>query len=311
MTRWKEQIDREIGSEPKFTSATKEKIMKNAAAYEPKRDWRAGMAIAGILFIVLLLVLSGPDQHNQQIQPSKSLEQVLKETKVKEFFISGLPFNEEKFIAKDSERYLGNKKYDRQEDVQFIQSLLESVIVYEGDRFSNGKDILINMENGEQLKLKLYPYDSFANIGIKDMETGLFYTVTNDAIWDFYYDYQPRINGVGFYILSLLLAGLNLFVDHFLLKRYHIQKKRKQFQNKWHVIIMVMLIIAFLLIGGVIFSAGPRAVHKGGILAALLLIWSVNYAFERKYELNQTYRKINLFHYIIAVGIIILAVLWL
>ena len=311
MTRWKEQIDREIGSEPKFTSATKEKIMQKAAAYEPKRDWRAGMAIAGILFIALLLVLSSPDQHDQQIQTSKSLEQVLKESEVKEFFISGLPFNEEKFIAKDSEFYIGNEKYDKQEDIQFIQSLLENARVYGGDRFSNGKDILINMENGEQLKLKLYPFDSFGSIGIKDMKTGLFYKVTNDAIWDFYFDYQPRINGVGFYILPLLLAGLNLFVEHFLLKRYHIQKKRKQFQNKWHVIIMVMLIIAFLLIGGVIFSAGPRAVHKGGILAALLLIWSVNYAFERKYELNQTYRKINLFHYIIAVGIIILAVLWL
>ena len=311
MTRWKEQIDREIGSESKFTSATKEKIMQKAAAYEPKRDWRAGMAIAGILFIVLLLVLSSPDQHNQQIQPSKSLEQILEESEVKEFFISGLPFSEEKFTAKDSEFYIGNEKYDKQEDIQFIQSLLENARVYEGDRFSNGKDILINMENGEQLKLKLYPFDSFGSIGIKDMETGLFYTVTNDAIWDFYFDYQPRINGVGFYILPLLLTGLNLFVEHFLLKRYHLQKKRRQFHNKWHLIIMVTLTASLLLIGGVILLTGSMAVHKGVMLAALLLIWSVNYAFDKKYEINQIYQKINLLHYLTAAGMMILAVLWL
>ncbi|KGR87771.1 hypothetical protein [Lysinibacillus odysseyi] len=312
MTRWKEQIDQEIGSESKFTLATKEKIMQKAAAHEPKRDWRAGMAIAGILFIALLLVLSSPYGHEQQIQPGKDLEQVLEETEVKEFFISGLPFNEEKFTAKDSEFYIGNKKYDKQEDVQFIQSLLKSVSVYEGDEFSEGKDILINMENGDQLKLKLYPYDSLTNMGLKDMETGLFYTVTNDDIWKFYFDYRPKfVNIAGLYILAILLAGLKLFVERSLLKRNNLQKRRKRFMNKRHMIIMVILTVSILCTGASILLTGWMAVHKGGILAGLLLIPSVNYAFERKYELNPTYRKIDLFHYLATAGITALMILWL
>lgn len=311
MTRWKEQIDREIGSESKFTSATKEKIMQKAAAYEPKRDWRAGMAIAGMLFIVLLLVLSSPNQYEQEMQSSKSLEQVLKETKVKEFFISGLPFNEEKFTAKDSEFYIGNEKYDKQEDVQFIQSLLENIRVYEGDEFSDGKDILINMENGEQLKLKLYPFDSLNNIGIKDMETGIFYIAARNDVSKFYFDYRPRVNTVVSFILVFLLAGLNLFVERSLLKRNNLQKKRKIFLNKWHLIIIVFLTVSILFIGRATLLTGSMAVHKGSFLAVGLVILSVNYAFQKKYELNPIYRKINLLHYLATASITALIVLWL
>lgn len=311
MTRWKEQIDRELGSEPKFNLATKEKIMQKVAAHEPNRDWRAAMAIAGILFIAVLLVLSSSYQPEQQMQLSKSLEQVLEESEVKEFFISGLRFNEEKFIAKDSEFYIGNEKYDKQEDVQFIQSLLKRVSVYEGDEFSDGKDVLINMKNGEQLKLKLYPFDSLSSIGIKDMKTGLFYTAASDDVSKFYFDYQPRVNTVVSFILVFLLAGLNLFVERSLLKRNNLQKKRKIFLNKWHLIIMVILTVSILFIGRATLLTGSMAVHKGSFLAVGLLILSVNYAFQRKYELNQIYRKIDLFYYLSTAGITALIVFWL
>jgi hypothetical protein len=311
MTRWKEQIDRELGSEPKFNLATKEKIMQKVAAHEPNRDWRAAMAITGILFIAVLLVLSSSYQPEQQMQLSKSLEQVLEESEVKEFFISGLRFNEEKFIAKDSEFYIGNEKYDKQEDVQFIQSLLKRVSVYEGDEFSDGKDVLINMKNGEQLKLKLYPFDSLSSIGIKDMKTGLFYTAASDDVSKFYFDYQPRVNTVVSFILVFLLAGLNLFVERSLLKRNNLQKKRKIFLNKWHLIIMVILTVSILFIGRATLLTGSMAVHKGSFLAVGLLILSVNYAFQRKYELNQIYRKIDLFHYLSTAGITALIVFWL
>ena len=311
MTRWKEQIDQELGEKRRFTPEVEERIFQQTATNRRKIDWRTGSAVVGVILVALLLVLVGPSQLERQTRPAESLEQMLVRTEVKEFFISALPFHERKFTARGSEAYLLNEKYDEQEDVQFLQSLLESANVSEMKRFIDGKDVLINMENGEQLKLKFYVFEQLAGIGIKDMESGLFYTVADKDIWDFYYDFQLSGSMWRFYILPFLTAGLNLFVERFLLRRHQLKPVRKFYLDKWYLLTMGSLVVFMLVVGLYVTWTGGIAVHKGWLLVSLLLIPSINYGFERKYTDNPAYQKINRFHYT-ALGILLaLWVFWL
>ncbi|MGM9949355.1 MAG: hypothetical protein ACI33P_04485 [Lysinibacillus sp.] len=307
MTRWKERIDQELGLQRRFTRQMEERIFQRAETNRRKIDWKTGAAAVGILLVALLLVLIGPSQPERQTRPAENLEQMLARTEVEEFFISALPFHERKFTARGSEFYLLNEKYDGQEDVQFLQSILESANVSEMKRFIDGKDVLINMGNGEQLKLKFYVFEQFAGIGIKDLETGLFYTVEDEDVWDFYYDFQPSGGKWKFYILPLLMAGLNLFVERFLLRRHQLKPVRKFYLKKGYLLTMGVLVVFMLVVGLYVVWSGGMAVHKGWLLVSFLLIHGINYGFERKYTDNPTYQKINRFHYT-AMGI--LTALW-
>ena len=92
MTKWKEQIDRELGA-PKWNDALEQKILSR----QKKRfHWQYPAVLAAIVCVLVVLYLTYSVEPDGELEmAAQPLEQVMEESKVSHFYVSKLETSSE------------------------------------------------------------------------------------------------------------------------------------------------------------------------------------------------------------------------
>ncbi|MFF5994193.1 hypothetical protein AAGS61_05500 [Lysinibacillus sp. KU-BSD001] len=286
MTKWKEQIDRELGTEQKFTRALQRKIEAKAGR-KRSVNGRYGVVLLGMVAVLALLFIVGPSQ-SIKWENTTSLEQ--SNRSIKAFYISILPTEEEKFTARNG-WYIGIKRYTSAQDRQFMQRILSEA--EPGDAailsYQNGQDLLVELVSGEQLSLKFYDFSSW--VGFKNVTTGEFYILAGEDVATYLADYTPELNVVSFLVVNCILLLLNGLAEKWLKKRYHISGRNIRYANKKHY--WVMTAVSVLLPIGIIFFLQNFMLHKGLLLLIIGGILILDLVFVQKYEELEVVKKFS------------------
>lgn len=224
MTKWKDEIDRYIGQEQKFTSEMQEKILRRAS--KRSINWRYAVTAISFCVVVMILILVGPNQVEPPIQSAINFEQLIEEATVEEFFISSKYSQYDQFFARDSSRYMQVHAFKEDVDAKKMNLLLHDMKLIEKP-YSYGldKDVLIVMSNGEQLKFKIAKYSGW--YVVQDLRTKLFYKVEDTSAANYStWDKKVEDAGIGFWVLAVMVTAI--FALDYLLKYALKLPKRKQ-----------------------------------------------------------------------------------
>ena len=309
MTKWQEQIDDELGKERKFTQELEVRIIERTKK-KHRTNWQVRTAFAGLVIVLLFLVLVGPTKNEIQVQTIAPFEEMLQMTDVKEFYVSIFPTGKEHFTARDSSLYIGTKHYDDIKDVAYMQKVLESMVLVE-DVKSYGVewDVLVEMEDQQQLKLKFYDYGSW--LGIKDLHSKLFYMIDDpDILLDFRADYDKELNTLIIYTIGILLGIINIILNYVSFKVFYFKHKKLSKEDTWPVFLKGVAIFIFL---GSLFYAlfNTIIVHKAVIVGGIILLAMFDIMLEKLFETNRQHIKIQIIRYvamIIAITIVLIVI---
>lgn len=228
MTKWKDEIDRYIGEEQKFTPEMRAKILHKAS--KRSINWRYRLTAISFCIIVFVLFLIGPTQVEPPVQTATPLERLIEESTVKEFFISSKYSEPGQFFARDSSRYMGVHAFKKDEDALDMNRLLHDIKLVEHP-YNNGfeKDVLIVMSNGEHLKLKFYKSGGW--FAVQDVRTKLFYKLEDTSAVN-YSKWDQKVEEAGFSFGELAMIGGIILILSYILKFALKLPKSKQKQHK-------------------------------------------------------------------------------
>ena len=228
MTKWKDEIDRYIGEEQKFTPEMRAKILHKAS--KRSIDWRYGLTAILFCIVVFILFLIGPTQVEPPVQTATPLERLIEETTVEEFFISSQYSEPDQFFARDSSRYRGVNAFKEEEDALDMNRLLHDLKLVERP-YNNGfeKDVLIVMSNGEHLKLKIYKSGGW--FAVQDVRTKLFYKLEDTSAVN-YSRWNQKVEEAGLSFGELATIGGAIIILSYILKLALKLPKTKQKPQK-------------------------------------------------------------------------------
>jgi len=307
MTKWQEQIDDELGTERKFTQELENRIIERTNKKQ-RTNWQVGTAFVGLIVVLFFLVLVGPTKNEIQVQTAAPFEEMIQITDVKAFYVSIFPTDEEHFTARDSSLYIGTKHYHDTEDAEYMQKVLESmVLVEEVNSYGVEWDVLVEMEDQQQLKLKFYDYGSW--LGVKDLKSKLFYIIEDqDILLQFRADYDKGLNTPIIYTICILLGIINIVLNYVSSKVFYFKHKKLSKENIWPVLLKGVAIFIFL---GSLFYAlfNTIIVHKAVIVGGMILLAVLDIMLEKLFETNRQYIKIQIIrHVAMIIGITIVLI---
>lgn len=228
MTKWKDEIDRYIGEEQKFTSEMRAKILHKAS--KRSIDWWYGLTVISFCIVVFVLFLVGPTQVEPPVKTATPLERLIEESSVEKFFISSKYSGPDQFFARDSSRYMGVHAFKNNEDALDMNRLLHDMKLVERP-YNNGfeKDVLIVMSNGEHLKLKIYKSGGW--FAVQDVRTKLFYKLEDTAAVN-YSKWNQKVDDAGFSFGEIAMIGLAIIALSYILKLVlKLPKSKRKQQN--------------------------------------------------------------------------------
>ena len=230
MTKWKGEIDRYIGEEQKFTPEIKDRILRKAS--KRSFNWRYAFTAVSFCAVVLILLLAGPSQVEPPVQSATPFDRLIEEATVEEFFISSKYSQRDQFFARDSSYYTQVHAFTKDIDVQNMNMLLQDMKLMERPySYGLGKDVLVVMSNGEQLKLKISNYDGWYIV--EDVHTKLFYkledtSAVNYSVWD------KKMDAAGFGFVEIVMLGGVIIVLAYIIKyALKIPKQKEKEKMGW------------------------------------------------------------------------------
>lgn len=176
MTKWKQQIDTELGNEPKFHQDLQQKILDNTTTRK-QRNFTYPFTLIGTCFVVLLLFITWSSETPPQQQASNgklALNNVVQEDSVQDVYVSYFSADEHKFFARPNTLALGMRKVNL-DDTLDVMNMLRSARLTNSYGFTNiyGFDVIVKFESGSEKKLRVEKFAS--EVRIYDYETKLTY----------------------------------------------------------------------------------------------------------------------------------------
>ena len=230
MTKWKDEIDRYIGQEQKFTPEMQGKIVQKAS--KRSISWRYALTAISFCIVVLILVLVGPSQVEPPIQSATNFEKLIEEATVEEFFISSKLSGDDQFFARDSSRYVQVHAFKGDRDARNMNILLHDMKLIERPySYGSEKDVLINMSNGEQLKLKISKFSGW--YVVQDIRTKLFYKIEDTSAVN-YSTWDKKVEDAGFGLWAIVvMVGAICALEYLLKKVLKLPKRKQQKKAGW------------------------------------------------------------------------------
>ena len=294
MTKWKGEIDRYIGEEQKFTPEMKDRILRKAS--KRSFNWRYAFTAVSFCAVVLILLLAGPSQVEPPVQSATPFEQLIEEATVEEFFISSKYSQSDQFFARDSSYYTQVHAFKKDIDVQNMNMLLHEMKLMERPySYGLGKDVLVVMSNGEQLKLKIAKYDGW--YVVEDVRTKLFYkledtSAVNYSMWD------KKMDDAGFGFMEIvILGGVMIAIAYILKSVLKIPKQKQEEKRNWKGTVIFIAIVIPLQFSAHYLRENEYLMHKSilfFILASGLLVGSYQFDKLIKTKNQQIYEWIGM-----------------
>lgn len=179
MSKWKHQIDQELGTNQKFHDELEQKIIQRASQRESKR-FMYPLTLVSISFVAILLFFIMPEQtskENVAMSHSLLLNEFEEGDSVSAFYVSYLQTEPDYFLARSNPLAFGTERFSSKDDIQVLMPLLQSAkLTTRYDTYDQmSYDVLLTYNSGQEKKLNIsrIGYDMV----IHDVETNLTYVV--------------------------------------------------------------------------------------------------------------------------------------
>lgn len=295
MTKWKKQIDFELGADRKFTPSLEQKILQKEPNSKEKK-FTYPLTFIGVCFIALILFFTWSENTpEEQLANSNSilLNSSQDGDRISSFYISYLRSEHDQFLARANTLAFGVKKYSSEDDIQVMMQMLEdarlaNVNISGYDYF----DAVLKFNSGKERKIKIINNDS--SLGIIDLETKLYYEVDKDyvEVLEQFVKKEPY----------LLLLFIILYMISYLLICVNVREKAPSSIN---------IMLRFVSLTTVILLVQQKNIILSIWLPVAVLI---GFALHRLYKLQQDYdneklRKLTIYTILLIVmwGIVFVA----
>ncbi|QPA57929.1 DUF4181 domain-containing protein [Lysinibacillus sphaericus] len=260
MTAFKERLDKELGTTPRFTQSLQKNISQQVHRVNPTtRRWQYPLIILGTIVMLLFIIELGPLGRSEQAEQTSFVELAQQETIKRYTMIFNA--NMETFMAGRPGWTIGQKIFELNDDKDLLQQLLQQATVTQmyGDnpfRFGAMRDVWAEFENGQVIKMKIFLNEEY--IVIEDYHNKSFYRVNNEDLAKAYLDLALKEDDIAFGMKGLSIFLVVLFVSHFFVgklmrKKFNIPKG---YVNKGHQrvswiikIVNIVLVCLFVLKG--------------------------------------------------------------
>ena len=242
MTKWKQQIDAELGSEPKFHQGLQQKILENTTTRK-RRVFIYPSTLIGACFVALLLFITWSNETppQQQVSGKLALNNVVQEDSVQEVYVSYFSSDEHKFFARPNSLALGMKKVNVDDMLDVTNMLRSARLTNSYGNNIYGFDVIVKFESGSEKRLRVA-----SNVEIYDYETKL--TYETDAQYSNLF--QNIIGDQG--KVSLLFTVLLILSFHFVC--VNVKERAPQSFGIYLQFIMLIIIVFVLLNQNLILS---------------------------------------------------------
>lgn len=282
MTKWKQQIDAELGNEPKFHQALQQKILDNTTTRK-RRNFTYPFTLIGACFVALLLFMTWSNETPPQQLASNSklaLTNVIQEDSVQEIYVSYFSSDDYKFLARPNTLALGMKKINEDDTLDFT-NMLRSARLTNNYNFTNiyGFDVIVKFESGLEKKLRLEEFAS--NVRIYDYETKLTYEI--DAQYS-----NSFQNLIGDWDNALLLfTGLLILSLYFVC--VNVKERAPQSISIYLQFIMLIIMVCILLSQNIVLTIWlPVGFLIVKVIVRLLKLRNENYDEQKLYKMKRS-----------------------
>ena len=206
MTKWKKQIDAELGSEPKFHQGLQQKILENTTTRK-RRNFTYPFTLIGACFVAVLLFITWSNETPPQQQVSNgklALNNVVQEDSVQEVYVSYFSSNEHKFFARPNTLALGMKKVNAGDMLDVSNMLRSARLTNSYGNNIYGFDVIVKFESGSEKRLRVA-----SNVEIYDYETKLTYETDAQFSNSFQNIFGERYNTSLLFTVFLILLILS------------------------------------------------------------------------------------------------------
>lgn len=245
MTKWKEEIDRHIGIEPRFTSKIEAEIMQKVSIRSI--NWRYPITLVAFCITIILFFFIGPKQGELPQPNATSFETLIQQAQVEKFFISSKQSPDDHFFARDSSRYMQVDEFHGEADIEKMNQFLQDMELIElNPHYRDNTDVLVRMSNGEQLKLKVFRYESW--YAVQDTQTKLYYSIKDESAVSFT-KWKESMKDAPIFTIYLLLIG-GMIGLHFLVRKLFklpmVEKRKGVFWKNFGISLAVYFGIQWL-----------------------------------------------------------------
>lgn len=245
MTKWKQQIDAELGSEAKFHQGLQQEILDNSTTRK-RRNFTYPLTLIGVCFVALLFFITWSNETPPQQQESNgklALNNVVQEDSVQDVYVSYFSSEEHKFLARPNTLALGMKKVNV--DMLDFTNMLRSARLTNSYGFNiYGFDVIVKFESGSEKKLRVEKFAS--DVRIYDYETKL--TYETDAQYSNLF--QNIIGDQG----NVLLLFTVLLILSFQFVCVNVKERAPQSLGIYLQFIMLIIIVFILLSQNLVLS---------------------------------------------------------
>ena len=280
MTKWKKQIDAELGSEPKFHQGLQQKILGNSTTRK-RRNFAYPLTLIGACFVALLLFITWSNETPPQQQASGklALNNVAKEDSVQDVYVSNFSSDENKFLARPNTLALGMKKVNVDDMLDFTNMLRSARLTNGYDLNIYGVDVIVKFESGSEKKLRVENFAS--NVQLYDYETKL--TYETDAHYSNLFQ-----NRIGDWDNALLLFTVLLILSfHFVC--VNVKERAPQSLGIYLQFIMLIIIVFILLSQNLVLSIWlPVGFLVVKVIVRYLRLRNENYDEERLIKMKRS-----------------------
>lgn len=272
MTNWKDEIDKQLGIEQKFTSELERKILNKAS--KKKFEWRYYLIFATFLTALLLFVIIGPKPAEQQpITSSTPFDTLIEQEQVKSFYMSSKWSMMDTFYARDSKYYLFVHKFSKEQKIEEMDALLHKMKLVEmEDPIVFAYDVIVEMTNGEQLSLKIFHNHSW--YGVQDVQSKLFYSLEGQSAVAVTSWIKAIENDSFIFFFIIGLLGI-LILQKYLTKRFAIEDKK----TKLTIVISIFVIVLTYFSTSQVFqyiNNNEIIMHKLMPISVLFLLFAIS-----------------------------------
>ncbi|MEO4051856.1 hypothetical protein [Solibacillus sp. CAU 1738] len=306
MSSWKREMDKHFGEKNYFTIELERKILQKAQKKNHFK-WQYPVSLLATCAVLFLLIVTAPNQKEKVVKQATPFETMIEQSSAEKFYIAGRPSSREEFLVRDSSMYLFTKGYN---DREFINEFMHSMILTESvePRYGNYTDIIVKMEDGQQLKLKVFDFKSW--LGVIDLQSRLFYKVEGPSVTKFqHYIEQAKPKTGMTVILATAVIILTNLLQQTMPKLLHLPKRKKTYVNKAQLVVSIILSIG-LIMGLLLLVSSSYIVHGFIVAAFAITFFGTTLLFEYIFAKEEKYYIVQLMTSVIAL-IIIFIMLWM
>ncbi|KPN88795.1 DUF4181 domain-containing protein [Lysinibacillus sp. ZYM-1] len=280
MTAFKEKLDKELGTTPRFSQTLQKSISQQVNQTKlTTRRWQYPLIIIATIVMLFFIIALGPIGRVDQAKNASIVHLAQQET-IKKYTMIYNP-DEGTFKAGRPGWTIGQRVFELSSEKRILQQLLQQATVtqtYEDNQFKRAlRDVWAEFENGQVVKMKMFIEEEI--IVIADYNNKSFYKVENRDLAKAYLDLALKddveFEMTGLIIFPVIIIAIQMLVEKLMRKKFNIPKdyvNNGHRRTSWIIkTVNIFMLWLFIMKGWIIFTIGIIGILAVMIFSTILI----------------------------------------